>query len=69
MVSLPGRLAALPILLASAAACGRVPRPAVLPLEVQGVGAVELYGPGLVATDDSGETITFANVAPASVVM
>ena len=46
-----------------------MPRPAVLPLEVQGVGAVELYGPGLVVTDDSGETITFANVAPASVVI
>lgn len=69
MVCAPDRLLALSILLAAASACARVPSPAVRPLEVQATGAVELYGPGLVATDDSGETITFANVAPASVVI
>jgi hypothetical protein len=69
-VCLPGRLAAVPILLAAAYACGRPPRPpAVVPLRAQRTGAVEVYGPGLVATDDSGETITFANVAAASVVI
>jgi hypothetical protein len=68
-VCLRGRLLALPLLLASACAHGRVARPPVLPVDVQTFGAVELYGPGLVATDDSGETVTFANVAPASVVI
>jgi hypothetical protein len=65
----PSRLAVLSVLLASSYACARVAQPAVLPLNVQATGAVELYGPGLVATDDSGETITFATVAPANVVI
>lgn len=61
---------------AALAACGALvgwacaahprPRPAV-PLLPQAVGAVETYGPGLVATDDSGETVTFALATPAGV--
>jgi hypothetical protein len=49
-------------------ACAAHPRPRLaVPLRPEAVGAVETYGPGLVATDDSGETVTFALAASAGV--
>lgn len=49
-------------------ACAAHPRPrAAVPLRAEAVGAVETYGPGLVATDDSGETVTFVLLASAGV--
>jgi hypothetical protein len=51
-----------------AVACASAPRPrAVVPLVTAAVGAVETYGPGLVATDDSGETLIFTLEASASI--
>ncbi len=64
------RRSSLLALLACVVACAGPPRPrVVVPLQAERVGAVEAFGPGLVATDDSGATITFANVAPASIVI
>lgn len=59
------------VLLCEAAACASPPPPPVplVPLEAAGVGAVEIYGPGLVGTDDSGAAISFALTASASVVL
>ncbi len=59
------------LLLSGAAACASPPpSPApLIPLEAAGVGAVEIYGPGLVGTDDSGAAISFALTASASVVL
>ncbi len=59
----------LVLVIGGAVACGAPPPPAVVPLQSERVGAVESFGPGLVATDDSGATIQFANIAPASVVI
>jgi hypothetical protein len=60
-------MGAVPPLLA--AACARVPEPRPLvPLEATAVGAVEIYGQGLVATDDSGQSVTFSLDASGSVV-
>lgn len=49
-------------------ACTARPHPwGAVPLRAEAAGALETYGPGLVATDDSGETVTFALLAPAGV--
>ncbi len=40
-----------------------------VPLRADAIGAIETYGPGLIATDDSGETVTFALEASAGVVV
>jgi hypothetical protein len=64
VVSLP----ALLLLPATACAPPPLPRPLVT-LQTSAVGAVETYGPGLVATDDSGETATFVLEASAGVVV
>jgi hypothetical protein len=58
-------------LLCGAEACAHAARPAepLIPLEVVGVGAVELYGPGLVGTTDSGSAVTFALTASGSAVL
>lgn len=69
---MPGRF--LPTLAAIGslvgAACARAPRPhAIVPLQASAIGAVETYGPGLVATDDSGATVTFALEASAGIVV
>ncbi len=40
-----------------------------VPLRAEAVGAIETYGPGLVATDDSGESVTFALEASAGIVV
>lgn len=51
-------------------ACARTPAPrAIVPLRASAVGAVETFGPGLVATDDSGSTVTFALEASAGIVV
>ena len=59
-------LAACGALLGWSCAARPAPR-AVVPLRAATVGAVEIYGPGLVATDDSGETVTFVLQASAGV--
>jgi hypothetical protein len=53
------------------AGCASPPPPAVpvVSLETAAVGAVEIYGPGLLTTDSAGETVTFALTASASVVI
>jgi hypothetical protein len=64
-----GTLAVL--LLCETQACTSAPRtPAPLvSLEGVGVGAVEVYGPGLVGTNDAGSAVTFALTASASAVL
>lgn len=59
------------VLLCEAQACATAPRPAapLVPLEAVGSGAVEIYGPGLVGTTDSGASVTFALTTSASVVL
>ncbi len=59
------------VLLCDAAACASPPPPPpkLVPLEAAGVGAVEIYGPGLVGTDDSGAAVSFALTTSASVVL
>jgi hypothetical protein len=59
------------VLLCGTPACRRAPRPPapLAPLEVVSVGAVELYGPGLVGTGDSGAAVTFALTASGSAVL
>jgi hypothetical protein len=48
--------------------CASPPRSRLaVPLKAEGVGAVETFGPGLVGTDDSGGTVTFALTASAGV--
>jgi len=59
------------VLLCEALACRSAPPPPapLVPLEAVGVGAVEVYGPGLIGTTDSGESVTFALTASASAVL
>ncbi len=69
---MPPRAPTFLLLLASciAAGCASHPRPRTpVPLRPEAVGAVEFYGPGLVATDDSGESVTFTLEAPAAVMI
>jgi len=58
-------------LLWEAQACRSAPPPPapLVPLESVGVGAVEVYGPGLVGTTDSGGAVTFVLTASASAVL
>jgi len=58
-------------LLAEAQACATAPPPPapLVPLEAVGVGAVEIYGPGLVGTTDSGVAVTFVLTSSASAVL
>ena len=59
------------VLLCEAQACASAQRPPapLVPLEPVGVGAVGIYGPGLVGSTDSGAALTFALTASASVVV
>jgi hypothetical protein len=50
--------------------CARTPRThAIVPLQASAIGAIETYGPGLVATDDSGGVVVFALEASAGIVV
>jgi hypothetical protein len=59
------------VLVCEAQACASppAPPPPLVPLEAVGVGAVEIYGPGLVGTGDSGRAVTFALTASGSAVL